>query len=57
MNDNEIKNPAPVQYQRTCEVRPYLYQRFGFCPRCKQQISEAEHPAACGFCGQAVKWG
>lgn len=46
----------PVLHQKQCETRPLAFQMFGFCPACRQQLSQQEYPCYCGFCGQAVKW-
>ena len=29
---------------------------MGKCPRCYKILTIRDHPVACGFCGQAVKW-
>ena len=29
---------------------------MGKCPRCCKILSVQDHPIACGFCGQVVKW-
>lgn len=29
---------------------------MGKCPRCCKILTVQDHPIACGFCGQAVKW-
>lgn len=29
---------------------------MGKCPKCYKVLTVQDHPVACGFCGQKVKW-
>lgn len=50
------QEPKPVIQERQCEVEPNVWERKGFCPKCRQIVLWMVNRKYCGFCGQEVKW-
>jgi hypothetical protein len=48
-----LKAQEPKPVKDTLVVGGHL---MGKCPKCYKVLTIQDHPVACGFCGQAVKW-
>lgn len=48
-----MKTQEPKTVKKMLVVGGHL---MGKCPRCCKILTVQDHPIACGFCGQAVKW-
>lgn len=48
-----LKEQEPKTVKEMLVVGEHLMSK---CPRCSKILTVQDHPVACGFCGQAVKW-
>lgn len=48
-----LKAQEPKMVKEMLVVGGHL---MGKCPRCSKILTIQDHPVACGFCGQGVKW-
>ena len=48
-----LKEKEPKTVKEMLVVGGHL---IGKCPKCSKILTVQDHPIACGFCGQKVKW-